>query len=77
MTAARRNPAEVAAAELELDEPRRRRLATAIMLVLEVACAIAGVAAFLSIAAGELGWAALLALCSSSSYLAADRAGRP
>lgn len=72
MTAARRNLAQVAEAELELVELRRRRVALALMLTAEVLCAIAGVAAFLSLVAGELGWAALLALSSASSYLTAD-----
>jgi len=57
--------------ELELRAARARHLERALMLTAETLCAIAGVAAFLSLAAGELGWAALLALSSATSYLVA------
>lgn len=72
MTAARRDLAAIAEAELELVELRRRRVALALMLTAEVLCAIAGVAAFLALARHELGWSALLAVSSASSYLTAD-----
>lgn len=72
MTAARRNLAAIAEAELDELELRRRRVALALMLTAEVLCAIAGVAAFLALTRHELGWSALLALSSASSYLTAD-----
>lgn len=61
-------PAEL---ELELRLARARRLEVLLMITAEVLCAIAGVAAFLALAGGELGWAAILALSAASSYLVA------
>lgn len=62
-------PAEL---DLELREARARRVEVVLMLTAETLCAIAGVAAFLALAGGELGWSALLALSSACSYLTAD-----